>query len=445
MKLIFIFSLFVFPSFIVSNPAEETFTVQFENVPLAELVRYVSTVSETAFFFHEQELEAHVSMISGKPLTKESILTAFLEILRSHSFEVTEQKEYFLIRKRDSSNELSFAKINKEGRESFYLYKLEYHLGSELLTALKAAASSLGEDNSSLKKSLESIQWVSSTNSFMYTAPPEDQPLVEELIKQMDIPLKQVFIEVLVIETNVKKGLDFGIDWTLSSKSDRQESWAKLHYQPRHGTELGMFGDLIKHNGMNFLSISALVSALQQDKDIKIVLNQKIVAQDNKPSKIFVGGNVPFPGSTVETIGQLQQITANVDYRDVGVQLTIKPLIGRYGMITLEIAEEISSVVPKDGDEKQGTETTKTQMSTSVHALDKHFLLLSGMGRQNSVQRKSGIPLLRSLPWIGSLFSRNVTREEKRSMIMFVRPQIIDTNHFTHHPDLEECAIPTGI
>ena len=84
------------------------------------------------------------------------------------------------------------------------------------------------------------------------------------------------------------------------------------------GFDLGVIGDMIMHKGKSYLSLGSLVSALQIDGSSTIVLNQKIITQDNKNSTIFVGDNIPFTGSVVQTIGQSQQTSANIEYRDMG-------------------------------------------------------------------------------------------------------------------------------
>ncbi len=64
-------------------------------------------------------------------------------------------------------------------------------------------------------------------------------------------------------------------------------------------------------------------------------------------------------------------------------------------------------------------------MATHVHVPDKHFLVLSGMIRNAKSQHKAGLPCLGGLPWIGAAFSKTKKHDEKRNVIIFVRPHII--------------------
>ena len=280
---------------------------------------------------------------------------------------------------------------------------------------------------------------------------------MKKLIESLDVALRQVFIEVLVVETDTRKSSEFGLDWAAGGKVRDSIGFGTGNFSPKaagtssfasafkgmngqntpsgpsqiplgRGFDMGVIGDIIFHKGHSFLSLGALVSALQQDKDTSIVLNQKIITQDNKNSTIFVGDNIPFAGSRVETIGTGQQTTANIEYRDVGVTLSITPRLGEGDVITLDINEVITEAVENDidaGSRMNGIQTTKTNMMTHVHVPDKHFLVLSGMIRNSKRNQKTGIPCLGSLPLIGALFSKDVKRSEKRNVIIFVRPHII--------------------
>ncbi|MCB1116588.1 MAG: type II secretion system protein GspD [Chlamydiia bacterium] len=368
-----------------------------------------------------------------------------------------DEREVHLVSNPRFSQILSFHEFQK--KDDFFVYKLQYHVGTEILSAIKSIAASLNvtsNGQSDLVQSINSMQWVQSTNSLLYSGTEEGIGELTELIQSLDVPKKQVFIEVLVIETDVKKGLEFGLEWGAGGRyrdkfgygmgnfpaTAKQAPFAKTmqginatntptgadQIPMGHGFDLGVIGDVILHKGKSFFSLGTLVSALQADGDSTIVLNQKVIAQDNKLSRIFVGDNIAFTGSTVSTVGASQQTSANIEYRDVGVNLNITPLLGDGEMITLEIAEEITDIIPnmhQAAGSANGINTTKTDMATQVHVPDQSFLVLSGMVRNTKRHQKSGLPCLGGLPYIGAAFSKTTEADEKRNVIIFVRPQIV--------------------
>ncbi len=416
-----IFFLFLIPYFLIAE--EEQYVLNFHQVKASELIRFISKISQTQFVFDESELEFEVSCHLEKPLSKKELIETLLSILKDHHYQISEKGNSYIIDLPEKEPTLPVVEI-KESKSKFQVIKLQYHLGQEILQALKDFALSQPNIDPILLRNIQSIQWVKSTNSLLVSANDETMPEIQSLIKDLDVPQKQVFIELLVVESTIKSGLEFGVNWSLKPKNSIQD----LQAVSGVGFDLGVIGDTILHKGLSFFSLSGLVSAIEQSADAKIVLNQKIIAQDNQHTRIFVGDTVPFAGSKTEIIGQSQQTTSNIEYKDIGVSLNITPLIGDDDVITLDIYEEITEAslntfVQQGG--VQGIQTSKTHMLTKAHVPDQHFLILTGMMRNKTLQGRSTIPCLGGIPLIGFLFGNQEKSHEKRTITIFVRPHLI--------------------
>ncbi len=70
---------------------------------------------------------------------------------------------------------------------------------------------------------------------------------------------------------------------------------------------------------------------------------------------------------------------------------------------------------------------TKTRTVTKVHVPDGFFVVLSGMIKDREVRSQSRIPCLGGIPILGSIGKRHFTNDEKRNLMLFIRPLIIDT------------------
>ncbi len=461
--------------FFSNSQAEETpssagHCIQFNDVPIIEFIRYVSRISEENFIYDARELDFPISLSTGKSVSTEMVMQALVQLLKVHGFETELRSGYYVIHKQtealplEETEELLVSSEEKipivVGEEyEFFVYKLQYHEGPEIEESLKKIAVDLrSQSDAPLKliNAIQSLQWVKATNSLLFSADPVTLEKLNQLITSLDSPLRQVFIEVLVIETDVKKGLDFGLQWAAGGQYGSKLGFGAGNIAPHSpfgstmqgingantptglnqvpllpGFDLGVIGDVITHRGTSYFSLGSLVSALQMDRSSTIVLNQKIITQDNKNSTIFVGDNIPFTGSVVQTVGQSQQTTANIEYRDIGVSLSITPRLGEGDIITLQLNEEITESLDHDvmnnNSQVNGIRTTKTNMATHVHVPDKHFLVLSGMIRNTKVHQKTGIPCLGGLPVIGAAFSKTHQNDEKRNVIIFVRPHIIQS------------------
>lgn len=458
---------------LIEKKEQGSHCINFNNVPIGEFIRFVSKISKVNFIFNDTDLKFNVTLSTGKNLTTEEVVKGLIQMLRVHGFGVMEENNTYVIHKcgEDAASVTACEKLQDlpqeaikaqqaNDRYAFSVYKLQYHQGAEIQEAIKKIASDLKSHPDTPQKvisAIDSLQWVKTTNSLLFSGDEEAIASVRALISSLDVPLRQVFIEVLVIETDVRKSMEFGLQWAAGGKILDKIGFGMGGFSANDGNafahsmkgisatntptginqipigsgfDMGVIGDIIMHKGKSYLTLGSLVSALQIDGESTIVLNQKIITQDNKNSTIFVGDNIPFTGSVIQTVGQSQQTTANIEYRDIGVNLSITPMLGDGDIITLDIDEEITESVtnlnaPPSASAVNGIRTTKTNMVTHVHVPDRHFLVLSGMIRNAKANHKSGLPCLGSLPYIGALFSQTKQQDEKRNVIIFVRPHII--------------------
>jgi type III secretion protein C len=369
---------------------------------------------------------------------------------------------------------------------SFLIYKLQYHQGNEILSAIKQIATDLtpgtAVGNQNLLSAINSLQWIRVTNSLLASGEADTLSKIRDLVQNLDVPLRQVFIEILVIETNLLNTQNFGLQWggkmqflnkfaastgnfplasnnLLSNPLATATNATSNTFQnginsvnattfptPSNssipfmsGFDLGVIGDIIMHKGRSFISLGSLVNALQTDGDSTIVMNPKIITQDNRTSTIFVGNNIPFVGSLVTTNSQIVSSSSNIEYRDIGFNLTVTPTIGNNNVVTLDISNDISAVTNQNvaigatvnNNNQQipitGIQTSHTSMTTRVHVPDQHFVVLSGMIQDQKARFRSAIPCLGGLPVIGILFSENDRIDIKQNVIIFMRPHVVNT------------------
>lgn len=373
---------------------------------------------------------------------------------------------------------------------SFLVYKLQFHKGDEIQGALRQIAKDLAGAsvavNQNLLNAINSIQWIEMTNSLLSSGDQETLTRLRDLIKSLDVPLKQVFIEMLVIETSLANSLTFGLEWggkykyrnkfsgsinnlipgsgsttpdTFSQGLNNINPSGTMPINPSstgtstgstttipspqlipfaaNGFDLGIIGEVIRHKGQTFLTLGSLLNALQQDVETSIVMNPKLITQDSKTSSIFIGQNIPFTGSFVSNMQANTVNTTNIEYRDIGMSLTITPVLGNSDVVTLDIAFDQSSTVTAQSNQVvinsngtttlEGITTTKNTMQTTVHVPDDNFLILSGMVNSTRSKTVTGLPCLGGLPLIGAAFSTDVTVNDDTNVVIFIRPHILNS------------------
>lgn len=348
-------------------------------------------------------------------------------------------------------------------RTRFYIHKLHYRKGEQIVDALNRIGTSLegaGASNADLISSIQSVQWLEGSNSLVFTGTVASIAKVKELIEEIDIPLRQVFIEMLILDTSLDDSLQYGVNFGsrfrgtntaggqsfltgASTLATALETAGVSGLTPttidpnsllrNTGFHLGIIGRSISHCGLTFDTIGALVSAVHDKNKVEILLNPKLLVEDNATAEIFVGINTAFQTQSIAN-DQGSIITSNFEFRDVGTRMKITPLISNDDVITLDIEEEVSSVASQTSTtgslntQNPGPTTNLSRTTTKVHVPNKYFLVMSGMIQDRQERRRQQIPCLGGAPLIGALFSDLNLDHQKRNLMIFIRPQIIDTD-----------------
>lgn len=339
-------------------------------------------------------------------------------------------------------------------RTRFHIYKLQYRKAPDVQIALGRIGIALRQGvgtNNDLIEALDSMQLIESSNSLIFTGTVEAIEKVRELIAEIDMPLRQIFLEMLILETTIDDALNYGVDWgTRFGGCDTAGSQAFLApasplpigldttaigvipdaggLAVRPGFSLGLIGRNVTHCGLAFQSLGALVRAVHNRGKTDVITNPKILTEDNYPAEIFVGVNVAFPTqSIVNDRGEI--ITQNFEFRDVGTRLRVTPLIGDNDIITLTIDEEVSTLAPalQVLATTGGPTTRKSRSTTKVHLPNEFFLVMSGMMQDEDTHTRSQVPCLGGIPFIGAAFSDIVHNDSRRNILIFIRPRIVDS------------------
>lgn len=409
--------------------AEENYHCSFPKISLIELIKYTGKVAKVNFIADEKTLDFDVVFISHDSKSSEGMLQDLFKLLKEYNLEAAYEDGSYIIRKNDTKKKVPIFSTNN----TFHTHKLRFHSGEEILPLLKESAKALNpsiKSDALLLATISTLQWVKTSNSLFFSCNEEIHQRLTSLIEKLDTPLKQVYVEVLVIETDVNNGAEFGVAWKNAPSADIMTACKDSLSQ---GLNTSIIGDAIINGKKIFNELTSFVKYLNSSTKTSIVLNQKVLARENKLSTIFEGDNVPFAGSVIELSGNNERRTANIEYKDIGVSLSLIPMISDSGIITLTIDEKITEShnhLIDSSTNLSGIKTSKTQMTTEAHVPNDHFLALSGMTRKVKTIRKTGPPILRSIPLIKSLFTTEKEVELKRSLIIFVRPHIVENTQF---------------
>lgn len=348
----------------------------------------------------------------------------------------------------------------------FYFYKLKYRKGDEIEGTLRRISNTMqmsGVFNPELISVINSVQSFEASNALIFTGTAAGLDKVKELVAALDTPLRQVFIEMLILEADLADSLTLGVDWitdfggggTNGAQAFQSPSGLlgkaaantnvttvppTLPFLPTNQLSGGYAGTIIgthlTHNGIHFATIGALIQAVHNDTKINILLNPKIVLEDNVTGEVYVGTVDRYKSQSIPNdLGTL--VTNNYQYLDVGTVLRVTPQISDDGTITLDIIEERTTPSPvltnnfptnTASDFNLIPVLTKDRTVTKVHVPNGCFVVLSGMINETETRLVRQIPCLGGIPIIGGICKQKSNTVVKQNVMLFIRPIILDTD-----------------
>ncbi|HXH10455.1 MAG TPA: type II secretion system secretin GspD [Alphaproteobacteria bacterium] len=278
------------------------------------------------------------------------------------------------------------------------------------------------------------------TNSLVVTAIPEDYQALVEVIKKLDIPRRQVYVEAAVVEIGLERTKDLGVEFRSTTDFENESkqvfggtSFGLINEVAQNpfaisGLAIGIIEGTVTFGGQTFLNIGALVKALQQTSDVNVLSTPHLLTTDNQEAEIVVASNVPFVTATSQT--QVSTLTT-IERKDVGIILRFTPQVSEGDKVTLKLFEEISAIqttVTAGIDPRQvGPTTSKRTAKTTVVVDSKQTVVIGGLFRDDADATEQKIPCLGDIPLLGRVFSRLQDNTRKTNLVIFLTPHIVRT------------------
>lgn len=267
------------------------------------------------------------------------------------------------------------------------------------------------------------------TNSLLVSTDAKYQDRVRALIAELDRPVPQVLIKVLIAEITHSNGSDIGVEWSVLNK--RPSGMGEVG-----GTDFGVAAAIKAAaatggpNGFVFQMLeenaSAAIRALANNNKLDILSRPYILASDNQLASIMVGQEVPIISSSNQTTNG--NIINNVDYKDVGIILNVTPHINPDGLVILDVNPTISALTGETVTVQAGVNVPvidNRQAQSRVAIKDGHTIVIGGLMQDIKIKNVDKIPLLGDIPFIGQyLFSHTNEKKVKTELLIFLTPHV---------------------
>ncbi len=277
------------------------------------------------------------------------------------------------------------------------------------------------------------IQADPANNSIVIYADLDTRRKILAALQRIDVPTAQVAINVTMAEIRLTNELRYGIEYFIKSKT--------LGLGKDNGS-IGLFQTLANNiardlPGFNVVlgsekSPEAIISAFDSVTDVQVLSSPSLVVQENETAKFQVGDQIPIVTRSVTSVTDAEAPVSNeVEYRDTGIILSVKPRISDNGLVAMTLEQEISSV--SAGSNSLTPTISNRRVASSISVVDGQTVLLGGLISEGSEHGQAGIPGLSRLRGIGALFGSRHQNTNRTELIILIRPSIIRDSQDAQH------------
>ena len=274
------------------------------------------------------------------------------------------------------------------------------------------------------------------TNSLLIYASREDMKTIKSIIEKLDVVLAQVLIEAVIIEVSHGKNMDLAFSYLQRPQTSGNATGVgalnntKKFYSPgdfTSGATNAMDG------GFSYLftwgnDLDVVVRALAGNNRSRVLQRPRIQTSHAVEANLFVGESRPYPTSSYYGGGAYGGYSS-IQQLQIGVTLSVTPLINPDGLVVMDIHQTIENVKGSVNIANVGDVpiTSRKEAMAKVAVRDHDTVMVGGLIDNLSTKSSSGMPYLMNIPLIGFLFRSDSSQSQRGELVILMRPTVLPT------------------
>ncbi|MDF7667890.1 hypothetical protein PT273_08565 [Orbaceae bacterium ESL0727] len=241
---------------------------------------------------------------------------------------------------------------------------------------------------------------------------------IQTLVNELDKPLPQVKISAHIVTMNNESLSELGIKWGYTGKSSQFVDKFNVGLStPNPTSSLGF--NLAKRSG-NLLNLE--LSALEAENQLEIIASPNLLTSNQNMASIKQGTEIPYEVSS----GNNGRTSIEFKQAVLGLEVTPQILTNNQMVLDLYITQNTAgrSIKRSDGGEALAIDTQ--EIRTQVYVKTGETIVLGGIFQQLNSKNNSNVPGVSQLPIIGNLFKYRGEKQQKRELVIFITPQLVE-------------------
>ncbi len=256
---------------------------------------------------------------------------------------------------------------------------------------------------------------------FVYATAAEDDR-IDAMLNDIDIAPAEVRIDATIAEVDLDSALQYGTQFFFKSGGIN----AVLSEGTSAALKTNFPGFVLSGHGSDAAPLA--ISMLQSVTKVDVLSSPELMVMDNQPASLQAGDLVPYLAQTSQsTLTADSQVTNSIDYRETGVILQVTPHVGTDGMVTLDVAQEVSAVETTTSSNIDSPTFSERAVTSRIAVQDGETVGLAGLISDQDSHGNQGVPYLKNIPVLGALFSTQNNSRTRKELLVLITPHVVRT------------------
>jgi len=176
-----------------------------------------------------------------------------------------------------------------------------------------------------------------------------------------------------------------------------------------------------------FMNFDAAMVAAATDSRLNVISRPRVQTSHAVEAQIFVGQTRPYVTGSYSYFGGGPQ--TQFQQQQIGITLLVLPLINAEGLVVMDIStkiQQIGELIPIDSNFSV-PETIDRDVTAKVAVRDRETIMLGGFISSQKNKSRSGVPILMDIPYLGHLFTAVKDNDQRKELIILIRPTVLPT------------------
>ena len=390
-----------------------------KDAPTAEVVSYLASEMDKNIVLHQDiESKSNIRIENGQ---FDAILKSIAKINKLNIQQ--ENGIYYISEKTKEDLNEKIKPLDEEQKLQLVTrtVKLKYAKASEVIDSLTKGSGSFLNDGGY-------IHFDERSNSLIIKENVASIKNTLALIKELDKPTEQIAIEARIVTISSKNLQELGVRWGMFSADSSIE-------------EVARNGGRVQNLNVNFpvvagasatLQVASInsklldleLSALEQENSVEIIASPRLLTTNKKLASIKQGTEIPY------AIYDRKSETYDISFKEAVLGLEVTPHISENNQILMDLIVTQNSQGQSVGNANSGNTAIaidKQELNTQVFAKHGETIVLGGVFQHLKSKDNDKIPVLGSIPFLKRLFSYQKDQINKRELVIFVTPYIVQS------------------